>query len=525
MKKSMKLLAAAASVVMAVSSIPAMAVSANDAKEYSVNYCWYNVVTKKYYNDKDEAIEASSSADVVYAEYFVKDCSHKFSLSYPYYSTYTKKYYPTQFAAQACSLGDSNRVIFGGPDGSPRLEGEYVYYSTFTRRYYKTYNEALNHSDHIASYVYDASTGKTYNGYTYYGYYSTYTGKYYSSYSSALAASKNNPNYIRYAYYKGYQGSGEYFNSKTQRWYSTLSAALAASDNVDANYVSYTGVDFTTYACDGKIYASKSEAINAGASESNITTVHNHSAAPSRAEGFYTYSDYVVYNTSYSNQGYYYYNGAYYYGDPYYYYYNYGVPYYYTTAKLPVNTVDKNAEEGVPYLKGYPRKNSWTGLSNYVRTVRKGSTVEITMNGCETVPQTFLANLKGRNVTVVFYLSNGAKWTLKGTDVTTANADKNIGVVYNISDSVPSTLVKKASELDNGKMTAQFAVSDGINELGFKATCTVRFSTDKAGSFAKTYLYDPDTRTLTLVSKSMVNSDGNVSFVAKKGGVYLVVLF
>ncbi len=523
MKKSMKLLAAAASVVMAVSSIPAAAVSANDAKEYSVNYCWYNVVTKKYYNDKDEAIEASSAADVVYAEYFAKDCSLNFSLSYPYYSTYTKKYYPTQFAAQACSLGDINRVIFGGPDGSAKLEGEYVYYSTFTRRYYKTYSDALNHSDHIAAYVYDASTGKTYNGYSYYGYYSTYTGKYYSSYSAALAASKNNPNYIRYAYYKGYSGSGNYFNSKTQKWYSTLSAALAATDNANAGYVSYTGVDFTTYVYDGKVYASESEAKSAGGSDSNITVVHNHNAAPSNSEGYYTYSDYVVYNTAYSTDGYYYYNGAYYYGDPYYYYYTYGVPYYYTTTSTA--SADKDAEEGVPYLKGYPKKNSWTGLSTYIKNVKSGSTVEITMNGCETVPQTFLANLKGRNVTVVFYLSNGAKWTLKGTDITAANADKNIGVVYNITDSVPSSLVKKASERDNGKMTAQFAVSDGINEFGFKASCTVRFSADKAGSFAKTYLYDPDEKTLTLVSKSMVSSDGNVTFIAKEGGVYLVVLF
>ncbi|MDY2847389.1 MAG: hypothetical protein SOU50_04135, partial [Oscillospiraceae bacterium] len=179
------------------------------------------------------------------------------------------------------------------------------------------------------------------------------------------------------------------------------------------------------------------------------------------------------------------------------------------------------AGEGVPYLTGYKTRHSWSNLATYIKKVKSGSVVQITMNGASTVPDTFMSALKGRNVTVVFNMDNGVKWTVKGTSVTTAKT-VNLSVSYD-ADAVSEKLVKKATK--DAVAAAQVSVGTGDgSDMGFKGYCTIKFSSNRANQFAKSYVYDKNDNTLTLVSKSMTDDNGYVSFVASENGVYLVVL-
>lgn len=510
MKNSIKRIAAVAASAVMTTSVLSISVSANSSDDYSTNYYWCNLSTKKFYDSLDEAKE--SDGTVIDVRALREDSSLNFSTKYPYYSSYTKKYYPSNQAALICSKFDQSKIEFGGPAGSSKKEGQYIYYSDFTKKYYTTYAEAVKYA---SGYVYNSNTkeyyylnGTTYtSNYSYYGYYSTYTNKYYTTYSAALSASNNNPAYVRYAYYKAYNGSGNYYNSSTNTWYTTLSAALSASGNSSYTNVSYTGTNFYVYynSATGKYYASSAEAQNAD-STGTVTTYSVSNTAPSKTE--YTYGS-VVTDYYYDNYNYYY-N---YYGYPYYnyYYYNY-------------NYKKTKASEGVPYVKGYPRYNSWTNLTSYVKKIKSGNKLTITMNGEDTVPSSFLSALKGKNVTVVFELDNGSSWSINGKNITSAK-DVDLTVQYNITDGVPVKLVKAAKKKCDAKTAAQFAVSDSYTALGFTGKCTVKFSSDYAGSFAKAYVYDSDSNSLKLVSKSMVDSDGYASFNASEGGIYLVVIF
>lgn len=514
LKKAVSLVAA---LTMAVSALPAIGASAKSNDVYTSSYTWYNASTELYYDTKDEAIAASSAADV-YNGYAINfNYRINFSLAYPYYSEYTKKYYPTVFAANAVSRGNESMIIYGGPDGSPVYDGNHPYYSTYTKRYYASYSEALAHSLNTKSYVVKADTKITYSNSSVYAYYSTYTNKYYTTYTDALNASRGNASYVKtvYNYYTTTtttsKGEGDYYSTKTGKWYTSLAAALSASGNAP-DYVYYTGTAFTVYynAATNKYYASMTDALAAGGNSTDIST-HNFSGRDVPAEAYTTT---VVYDAPAP----YYYNGYYYYGYPYYYgYYGYyGYPYYYYN-KAAVTT----AGEGVPYLKGYSTKHSWSNLATYVKNVKSGSTVQITMNGATTVPDTFMSALKGRNVTVVFYMDNGVVWTIKGTNVTSAKT-VNLSVSYD-ADQIPSTLLKKATKDAIAAAEVSVGTADG-SDLGFKGSCTIKFNSSRANEFAKSYVYDKDDNNLTLVSKSMTDDKGYVSFVASENGTYLVVL-
>lgn len=505
MKKSLKkAVALIASMTMAVSAVPAIGASAKSNDVYTSTYIWYNAKTELYYDSKEEAIEASSAADVYNGYAINNDYRVNFSPLYPYYSTYTKKYYPTFFAATAVSKGDESKVVYGGTDGAATYDVNHTYYSTYTRRYYSTYAEALSHSANNSSYVIKTDKTVSVTTGTVYAYYSSYTNRYYVNYSDALAASKGIASYVKKVNYGVTNGTGDFYNTMTGQWYSTLSSALAASNN-NADYVYYTGGSFTVYDYNGKSYASEADAKAAGADNNAVAHSYTGRYIPSSA-----YTSTVHYNTPY------YYNGYYYYGYPYYYGYYYGYPYY---NYYSVNTTT-TAGEGVPYLTGHSTKHSWSNLASYVKNVKSGSVVQITMNGATSVPDTFMSALKGRNVTVVFYMDNGVKWTVKGTSVTSANA-VNLSVSYG-ADEIPGALVKKATS--GATTAASVSVGTGTDSLGFKGSCTIKFSSDRANQFAKTYIYDKEDNTLTLVSKSITDDNGYVSFTASKNGTYLVVL-
>lgn len=511
MNKSLKKAAAlTASLAMAVTAMPAIGASANSNDVYTSSYVWYNTKTEKYYDDKDEAIDASGSAADVINGYSINfDYKVNFTLEYPYYSYYTKKYYPSFFAATAVSKGDESKVVYGGPDGLSTYESNYCYFSYYTRKYYTTYADALKHSANVEAYVVKTNGTVAYANGTLYAYYSTYTNKYYTNYSDALAASNGNPAYVKTAYsYNTSNGLGNYYNSKTGKWYTTLSSALAAYNN-DVNYIYYTGANFTVYynSLNGKYYASIADAKAAGGTDVTIT--------PYSLTGRYVPSSAFVSVSTYSPYYYYYGSPYYYYGYPYYYYYGY--PYYYGYT---VTTTATTAGEGVPYLSGYKTKHSWSNLAAYVKKVKSGSVVQITMNGASTVPDTFMSALKGRDVTVVFNMDNGVKWTVKGTNVTAAKT-VNLSVSYD-ADAISEKLVKKATK--DAVAAAQVTVGTGESELGFKGTCTIKFSSNRANQFAKSYVYDKSENTLTLVSKSMTNDNGYVGFTASESGTYLVVL-
>lgn len=422
--------------------------------------------------------------------------SDKYSSAYCWYSSTTRSYYLTQADAitdTIASGGNSNAVRLVSPSGTNSV---YSWYSTYTQRYYTTYEAALAASLNNPAYVvrgtYYDTNDYSYTGSLTYRYYSSTTGRYYKTWNDAYVASNYDTTKVSEwnssSWSSTYSSTYSWYSSYTGRYYQTYAAALAVSPN--SSYVSQ------------------------GSASSSSTYSSTYSWYSSYTKRYYqTYAAALAAsnnNSSYVSQGNYYY-----YNNPYYYYY--GLNGYYGLGGLG-NTTTTNRDTSsvtIGNLKG------WTSVIRTVNSAKSGASYTVNMKTETEIPSNVLTALKGKNVTINFKFSNGAVFSLNGADISSTSAISPV-IRYG-STSIPSSLKKKAVKSNDGVSSSQFTING--NSFGADASITVKFNTKRAGCSAKLYRYNASANTLSLVSRSAVQSNGQCKFDnVKQGGEYIVVL-
>lgn len=397
-----------------------------------------------------------------------------------YYNSYTKLYYPNYDSAASASSSS---------DVTSYSATANAYFCMTNGKYYSSLADAEAVSG--TSYVYSISNYSSSYSNEYYitRYYSSTSGKYYLSYNEALNNSKSKENVSSTKLYNTYN---YWFCKEDGLLYSTKSQALARTKNSDESMVEY-------------VYSSYYNYYNNYDYRYNNYNYYNNSSYPYYSGTGYapTYSSYYGYYDYYGNYGY---NG---------YYGNYVSPFYTTTA---VST--GSAANGDPYISGYKKKAGWSYIANVINDKNDGSSVSVYMNKATSVPKSVLSELKNKNVDLVLTMSNGAKWTINGDDVSTAqNCDLTV-ILKNYA--VPSALVKKASS--GAVSTAQIKLGND-SSFGFSASVSLAFSTRRAGCTANLYQYNANNQSLTLIDSTTVSNSGSATFNdVTKGGDFLVVV-
>jgi regulator of RNase E activity RraA len=141
------------------------------------------------------------------------------------------------------------------------------------------------------------------------------------------------------------------------------------------------------------------------------------------------------------------------------------------------------------------------------------------MNGATSVPSSVFSAMKGRNITAVFMLSNGIRWTVNGRNVGTA---RTVDIYSASTKGIPSSAVRKVSSGSVG--TAQVLAGSPDTSFGFTGKITVKLNKSRAGRRVVVYRYSSATRKLYSNSTTSVSSTGHVTFSASKGGYYLIVI-
>lgn len=419
----------------------------------------------------------------------------KYTSAYCWYSSVTGRYYLTREDAITAS-GNASSVRYITSNGSAYFSSSYPWYSSYTGRYYRTYPEALAASDNNPSYVsggtYYDTDDYSYSGSLTYRYYSSATGRYYKTWNDAYVASN-------------------YDTSKVSEWNSASSSSTYSSTY--SWYSSYTGRYYQTYAA-ALAVSPNSSYVSQGSASSSSTYSSTYSWYSSYTRRYYqTYAAALAAsnnNSSYVSQGNYYY-----YNNPYYYYY--GLNGYYGLGGLG-NTTTTNRDTSsvtIGNLKG------WTSVIRTVNSAKSGASYTVNMKTETEIPSNVLTALKGKNVTINFKFSNGAVFSLNGADISSTSAISPV-IRYG-STSIPSSLKKKAVKSNDGVSSSQFTING--NSFGADASVTVKFNSKRAGCSAKLYRYNASANTLSLVSRSAVQSNGQCKFDnVKQGGEYIVVL-
>lgn len=351
----------------------------------------------------------------------------------------------------------------------------------------------INNTGYTTSY--SISTNNRYASSTVY----VYGGVSYPNYESMVSSVGNVTGYSSHTVETGYSYTSErcYFNPSDGRYYTysnkPSSAVWVSASKTTGNYTVY----YSTYT--GRYYDSLSSANAATPSGYSVRTITN-----------------SAYSASYLNTyGYGYYNGYYngYYDPNYYYYY-----YLMGNTGLTNNTTTTNKDTSTVTIGNY---TGWTNVIRVINAARSGASYAVEMKTETEIPSTVLTALKGKNVNILFRFSNGAVVTINGNDITSTTAISPV-VRYG-STSIPSSLKKKAVKSNSGVSSSQFTING--SSFGADVSVTVKFNAKRAGCSAKLYRYNASENTLSLVSRSAVQSNGQCRFDdVKQGGEYLVVL-
>lgn len=420
------------------------------------------------------------------------DYNATYTSTYRYYSSATGRFYSTH--ADAVAAG--GRVDICTRSSSTTYSSAYPYY--YNGRYYQTWADAWISSGYNASYVGNYTNGyiydKSHSGSTTYPYYSSYTTCWYKTWSDAVADTQYSFPSLSYSsvtaaisnrytddYSTTYSSTYSWYSSYTKRYYRTYADALAVSPN--ASYVTQVDASSsTTYSSSYTWYSSYTRRY-----------YQTYSAALAASNNNASYVRQVTSNA---------------YTDPYYYYY-YGLGYTTTTTTKDTSTVTIGNSKG------------WTSVIRTINSARSGASYTVNMKTETEIPSNVLTALKGKNVTINFKFSNGAIFTLNGNDISSTTAISPV-IRYG-STSIPSSLKKKAVKANDGVSSSQFTING--SSFGASASVTVKFNTKRAGCTAKLYRYNAAANTLSLVSRSTVQSNGQCKFSdVKQGGEYIVVL-
>ena len=178
------------------------------------------------------------------------------------------------------------------------------------------------------------------------------------------------------------------------------------------------------------------------------------------------------------------------------------------------------AEPGIPFIKGEAGKTGWDVIREAERTAAEGSAINVDMNGATVVPGDIFERIRGRQVAISFDLGGGIVWSVDGRTVAAARPSDTDLAVRTGTDTVPADI---AGRVTGQNYSIQISLAHN-GAFGFTAVLSLDLGRENAGHTASLYYYDPDARTLELLSTAEVAPDGTASLAFVHASDYLIVI-
>jgi hypothetical protein len=321
-------------------------------------------------------------------------------------------------------------------------------------------------------------------------YFSVYSGNLYDSYSDALSGSAGNASYIMIyldGEYYDYRYTPVYYANGINEYYLSYEEADAHNSYGDVKISATPTQGYYFNRASGRFYVTKADAVSGGREK------------------------YVIEATSlaYSNGIFNYYptdSGEY--------------PSHYQNLYNPSGATDgASARKGDAYLYNNTTYAGWESLAGFINSQRDNSTVNINMNKQLTIPKSFFEDIKLKKVNVTFVNTNGSRFTINGSDITTPKAI-DLTVTYSTS-TIPSDVVNKYRT--GAISSSQLIFGDG-SSFGISGTLNIGFSTTRAGKRVKLYRYISSSKTLSLVDTTTISSSGRATFDLSSGGEFCAII-
>lgn len=192
---------------------------------------------------------------------------------------------------------------------------------------------------------------------------------------------------------------------------------------------------------------------------------------------------------------------------------------------------------GQPFIKDSAGRQGWDAIlasAEKAAAATDGGTVSIDMNGTSLVPGKVFANIKGKNVTLLFDMGKGIQWSVRGKDITAATAsDINLSVKAGAGN-IPQDVADSAA----GGLKYLMLSLAHEGPFGFDITLSIKITGSSnggiaagngtagnyAGMYANLFYYNPALRSLEFISAGRIGEDGMVSLPFTHASDYIAII-
>lgn len=180
-------------------------------------------------------------------------------------------------------------------------------------------------------------------------------------------------------------------------------------------------------------------------------------------------------------------------------------------------TAPKQEEQAVAEVT--VQEESFANVVEAVNKAKAGSTIRVNLKKTTKIPANVFENIKGKDVTVTFKVSDQASWIINGKDITgNVTAPIDLGLVVGTSD-IPK---QKVTALADGNETIQLSLNyDGA--FGFDGVLRIAVGDTYSGKVANLYYYNETTGKFEYYQAVQVKEDGTVDFAFSHASDYVIV--
>ncbi|MGN0343296.1 MAG: alpha-amylase family glycosyl hydrolase [Roseburia sp.] len=163
--------------------------------------------------------------------------------------------------------------------------------------------------------------------------------------------------------------------------------------------------------------------------------------------------------------------------------------------------------------------DDYSEVINSVTKATDGTITVVLPADSKKVPAEVFNKAAGKNITLVFVVSDSASWTVSAKTITSEITSAiDLDVILNTTN-IPSDIV---SALAGSNKTMQFSLGhDG--KFGFDGSLTLTVGDTYKGKYANLYYYNPTTKALEYQQAVVVTTDGKVTFTFKHASDYVIV--
>lgn len=154
-----------------------------------------------------------------------------------------------------------------------------------------------------------------------------------------------------------------------------------------------------------------------------------------------------------------------------------------------------------------------------IEKAQTGAIIYVRVGESTVVPKEVFASMKGKDVTVIFKISDAVSWSIKGTEIGDGMPfSVDLGVTLGQS-SIPA---EKVSALSGKNPAAAFSIRhDG--PLGFTGTLKLFAGKEHFGKYANLYYYNEEKGMFEYRQAAQVKADGYVEYTFDHASQYVVV--